>query len=211
MLFLLFGVGSVWAQPAMDIKTQPHQEEQQVNQSQETQQTVQVVSPTQSQSKTRSQPTAVVNQNQETPVIVLDSQNTQPENLQNLKNRIEVLENENKIMTIDEKTKLETWWQIGFWTGILWFLLWIFVGWQWAHFKFWNFGWPWPWWFWIPVFWFIPWLIIAWQWWNVWWVWWVWIWWIFPWVFWIFWWIILFKESTIWVWRRRKPSVTPTE
>ena len=93
------------------------------------------------------------------------------------------------------------WWTVGFWVGVLWFFLWIFVGWQWAKFKFWGFGWPWPWWFWIPLIWFIPWLIIAWWWWLDWWLWWAWLWWLFPWVFWLFWWVVIFKESIVWLWR----------
>ena len=202
MFFLLFGVGNAWAQPALDTKTQTHQTDQQ---------TVQIVSPTLSQNTVRTQPSTVnpiVNQSQKTQDQTAGLQNRLSEDLQNLQNKVKTLENQ--IGKTNENTKTDDWlirwWQIGFWVGILWFFLWIFVGWQWAHFKFWDFGWPWPWWFWIPILWFIPWLFIAWQWWLIWWVWWMWVWWIFPWVFWLFWWIILFKESTIWVWHRRKPS-----
>lgn len=98
---------------------------------------------------------------------------------------------------------LGLWWRISFLVGIIWFLVWIFVGWQWTKFKFWGFGWPWPWWFWIPLFWFIPWLIIAWQWWLVWWVWWIWIWAVFPWIFWLVWWTIIFKEIMVSFWRKK--------
>lgn len=94
-------------------------------------------------------------------------------------------------------------WKIGLIVGIAWILVWIFVGWQWAKLKFWNFGWPWPWWFWIPIFWFIPWIVIGWKWWLVWWAWWFWIWWAFPWIFWIIWWVVVFKEAIIWIWRKR--------
>lgn len=96
------------------------------------------------------------------------------------------------------------WWMAGFLTGLLWILLWIFVGRQWMKLHFWGFGWPWPWWFWIPVVWFIPWLIIGFWWWLDWWFWWAWIWWLFPWVFWVFWWIVVFKEAMIWMWRGKQ-------
>jgi len=94
------------------------------------------------------------------------------------------------------------WWKIGFWTSILWFFPWIFVGWQWRRRKFWGFGWPWPWWFWIPIFWFIPWLVVGWWQWLVWWPWWMWVWWMWPWIFWPIWWLIVFKEAMIWMWKR---------
>lgn len=100
------------------------------------------------------------------------------------------------------------WWKIDLVVGLLWFLVWVFVGWQWTNFQFWGFGWPWPWWFWIPLFWFIPWLIIGWFWWPFWWIWWFWIWFWWPWVFWSIWWIILFKEAIIWHFRRRKSVQT---
>jgi len=106
---------------------------------------------------------------------------------------------------------LNSWWQIGFWTGVLWLFPWIFVGWQWTRLKFWGFSWPWPWWFWIPLLWWIPWLIIGWQWWLALWPWWTWIWWFWPWIFWPFWWVIVFKELTISLWHRRHgDKTTPT-
>lgn len=128
--------------------------------------------------------------------------------LQNLQNQVNSLENQIKTYRGDPKVVnwFLWWWQIGFWAGILWIFLWIFVGWQWTRFKFWRFGWPcWPWWFWIPMFWFIPWLVIGcWQWWwPIGWVWWIWPWWFFPWVFWAFWWVIIFKEAIIWLWRKK--------
>lgn len=157
-------------------------------------------------SSTQTQDTAQANQDTVT-------SNSYSDAIHNLQNQVKTIETQ--LGKYSELSKvnhwLNWWWQIGFWMGILWILLWVFVGRQWAKLKFWGFGWPWPWWFWIPWLWFIPWLIIAWQWWLVWWPWWIWIWWIFPWVFWLFWWIILFKESTIWVWRRRKPTSTLTE
>ena len=97
-----------------------------------------------------------------------------------------------------------SWWYVGFFVGILWLGIWVFVGWQWWRFKYWVFDWPYPWWYFLPFIWFIPWLFLAIFWWGVWWVWWGWIWWIFPWVFWVFWWIILFKEKGIWAWKRSK-------
>jgi len=126
--------------------------------------------------------------------------------LQSLQDKVDSLENQIKTDARDQKVInwFVWWWQIGFWIGILWIFVWIFVGWQWTRFKFWGFGWPWPWWFWIPLFWFIPWLVIAWLWWLEWWVCWIWIWWIFPWVFWAFWWVIIFKESIIWLWRKNQ-------
>lgn len=129
-----------------------------------------------------------------------------------MQNRVNLLEAQAQNYRADPKVTdwLSWWWQIGFWSGILLLSPWVFVGWQWTHFKFWGFGWPWPWWFWIPLFWFIPWLIIAWRWWLTWWAWWAWVWWLFPWIFWLFWWVIIFKELTISLWHRRGPSYKET-
>ncbi len=94
----------------------------------------------------------------------------QVRSLQNLQSRASALEtkvkeNQNNPRVVNW---FPWWWQAGFWSGILWMFLWVFVGTQWTRRKFWGFDWPWPWWFWIPIFWFIPWFIIAWQWWLVW-------------------------------------------
>ncbi len=124
---------------------------------------------------------------------------------QNLKTKVTALEDLSVKQANEPKLVDWTawWWRISLGVGILWILLWIFVGWQWTSYGFWGFGWPWPWWFWIPLVWFIPWLIACWFWWLDWWNWWIWIWWVFSWVFWLFWWIILFKEAMIWFWRKK--------
>ncbi len=204
----LFVVSPVWATPALDVKSDPASE-QQSNTASPTPSTNTVR--TQTQAPNRSQVTqnqATVSQDKSSETL----QNLQTE-LQSLKGAVQTLENQPRKPADNTKADkwFSLWWQIGFFAGILWILLWIFVGLQWSKLKFWDFGWPWPWWFWIPLIWFIPWLIIAWIWWLVWWDWWIWIWWIFPWIFWLFWWIVLFKESTIWLWRRRKSPSTYTE
>lgn len=203
LIFSLFGVNNVWAQPALDIKSNPLSVDQQ---------RVEEVSPPPSHNTVRTQ-TPTTNQNQGNQNQAAISPSRSPEDTLNLQNQVKAIEDQ--LGKYSENPKINNWliwwWQIGFWVGILWLFPWVFVGWQWAHFRFWGFGWPWPWWFWIPMLWFIPWLIIAWQWWLVWWPWWMWIWWISPWVFWLFWWIILFKEAMIGVWHRRKPSSTTTE
>ena len=203
LILPLFGMSNVLAQPAMDIKSNPLSVDQQE---------VEEVSPPPSQNTVRTQ-TPTTNQNQGNQNQTAVSSSNSSEDIQKLQNQVKTIKDQLEGYRENPKVNnwLTRWWQIGFWTGILWLFPWVFVGWQWAHFKFWGFGWPWPWWFWIPMLWFIPWLVIAWQWWLVWWPWWIWVWWVFPWVFWLFWWIILFKESTIWVWNRRKPSSTPTE
>lgn len=119
---------------------------------------------------------------------------------------------QNQLMSLEKQLKgrepwtawFPLWWKISLASGLLWFLLWVFVGWQWSYFKFWGFGWPWPWWFWIPVLWVIPWFFIGWFWWPFWGLWWFWFWISWPWIFWPIWWIILFKEAMIWGWHRRK-------
>lgn len=187
------------AQPALDIKSNPQVQQQRVE----------AVSPPPSQTTIRTQ-TPTINQNQVNQSQVTISPIWPSEDIQNLQNQVKTIEAQ--LGKYKENTKVNSWlgwwWQIGFWVGILWLFPWVFVGWQWTHFKFWGFGWPWPWWFWIPLFWFIPWLWVGWQWWLVWWPWWMWVWWIFPWVFWGFWWIILFKEAMIGIWHRRKSSLT---
>ena len=197
LLFFLVLAGTVKAQPAVDIKTEvPQKETQSAHYTQQ---------PTPSpvtqvkQKQITTQPQTIENQ----------PSNQSPQLIQDIQNRMNLLETQAQNYRADPKITnwLSWWWQTGFWVGILWLFPWIFVGWQWTHFKFWGFGWPWPWWFWIPMFWFIPWLWIGWQWWLVWWVWWAWWWWLFPWIFWVFWWIILFKEAAIWHWRRRGPSL----
>lgn len=114
--------------------------------------------------------------------------------------------NQSNVTTVNQPDNnwWQWWWAAGFIVGILWFFLWIFVGWQWVRRRFWGFGWPWPWWFWIPMIWFIPWLIIGWVWWLDWWLWWAWLWWLFPWAFWWLWWLVIFKELTISLWRHNK-------
>ena len=196
LLLLILVASPVKAQVAGDVKTEILQK-----QTQNTQYT----------RKPTSLPTTHVRQPQTT--ARSQTRETQPSNqwtqlIQDVQNRMKTLEAQTQNFRGDSRITnwLGWWWQIGFWAGILSMFLWVFVGWQWTHFKFWGFGWPWPWWFWIPLFWFIPWFVIAWQWWLVWWLWWVWIWWLFPWIFWLFWWVIIFKELTIWHWHRRGPS-----
>ena len=172
----------------------------------ETQQTQQQPSP---QTKTINQNRVVPQNPTREMQSAINSLAEQVRNFQDLQKRVDTLENTLASTGKDNQSDprmahwLSAWWQVGFWTGALWMFLWVFVGTQWSRRKFWGFGWPWPWWFWIPIFWFLPWLFLAWQWWLDWWDWWVWIWWLFPWVFWVFWWIVLFKEATIWVWKRR--------
>lgn len=101
------------------------------------------------------------------------------------------------------------WWLGGFWIGIAWIFLWLFIGLQWVRRHFWGWGWPWPWWFWLPWLWFIPWLLVGWFWWLDWWLWWMWLWWLFPSFFWLFWWLIVFKEAMVGMWRRRKEQGPP--
>lgn len=193
VLALVLFAGETRATP-VDIKTEIPQTETQT-----TQPPASVPSPSVSQKR-------VVNQNpaRETAPAV-SPVGEQVRSLQNLQSRVSALET--KVKENQNNRRMANWfpwwWQAGFWSGILWMFLWVFVGTQWSRRKFWGFSFPWPWWFWIPVFWFIPWFIIAWWWWLDWWDWWVWIWWLFPWVFWLFWWIVLFKESTLWVWKRK--------
>lgn len=197
----------VYAQPALDIKT-GHQIETQT-----VQPTILPTTPPKEsspQSPSRNQPLV-------TPEITRNQPNTSlSSEIKELQNRLSILENQakkdNQNLQQDPKVVnwLTKWWQIGFWGGILLLIPWIFVGWQWTHFKFWGFGWPWPWWFWIPLFWFIPWLIIGWWWWLDWWIWWVWIWWLFPWIFWFFWWVIVFKELNFSFWHRRQSPYKDT-
>ncbi|OGM05495.1 hypothetical protein A2715_01350 [Candidatus Woesebacteria bacterium RIFCSPHIGHO2_01_FULL_39_32] len=199
-LLFLFLTSSVKAQPAIDVKTETPQEET-LNTQYTQQLTLSPTIPAEQQQTTTQQQAA-----DDQP----SGQWTQM--IQDMQNRMNSLDAKTQNYRTDSKITnwFSWWWQIGFWSGILLLFLWVFVGWQWTHFKFWGFGWPWPWWFFLPLFWFIPWLVIAWQWWLVWWVWWVWIWWLFPWIFWLFWWVIVFKELTISLWHRRKSSYKET-
>lgn len=183
VLFSLFLVARVYAQPALDIKTQFTGEETQGREN-----TQQPTQPQVGENQSASQQVAQWSQ-------LIDS-------LLNRINALELQTQNNRELDLNVSGWLGWWWQIGFWAGIFLLFPWIFVGWQWTHFKFWGFGWPWPWWFWIPLWWFFPWLVIGWQWWLIWWVWWIWIWWLFPWIFWFFWWIIVFKELMISQWHR---------